>query len=85
MSDFSTVTIESSIVSTDRIELKIKIIEPNNIQSNEFVYIWDSTRNELITKKCPEPFEEGVISGNFIAINNNVLLSGGGDKLIVWQ
>jgi len=48
MSDFSTVTIESSIVSTDRIELKIKIIEPTNIQSNEFVYIWDSTRNELI-------------------------------------
>jgi hypothetical protein len=50
MSDFSSVTIESSIVSVDRIELKIKIIEPTNIESNEFVYIWDSTRNELIVQ-----------------------------------
>lgn len=47
LSDFSQVSVESSIVSVDRIELRIKIIEPTNIESNEFVYIWDSTRNEL--------------------------------------
>lgn len=48
MTKFSKVSISSSIVSSDRIEINIKIQEPNNVESNEFTYIWDSTKLELI-------------------------------------
>lgn len=47
MNDFSVVTVEVSIASVDRILIYIKIQEPDNLQSNEFVYIWDGTKQEL--------------------------------------
>jgi len=47
MNQFSEVEVEVSIASSDRIEILIKIQEPNNLQSNEFTYIWDSTEAEL--------------------------------------
>lgn len=47
MNEFSTVTVETSIISTDRIEILIKLQEPDNLESNEFTYIWDSTNSEL--------------------------------------
>lgn len=48
MEEFSTVEVSASIVSPNRVQIKIKIQEPNNIESNEFTYIWDSTKFELI-------------------------------------
>jgi len=48
MTEFSTIEVSASIVSTDRVEINIKIQEPGNIESNEFTYIWDSTKLELI-------------------------------------
>lgn len=47
MDEFSTYEVEVAIVSTNRIEILIKIQEPNNLESNEFTYIWDSTQAEL--------------------------------------
>ena len=47
MNQFSEVEVDVSITSSDRIEILIKIQEPNNLQSNEFTYIWDSTEAEL--------------------------------------
>lgn len=48
MSDFSGVEVSVSIVSKDRIKILIKLLQPNNEQSQEFVYIWDATKNELL-------------------------------------
>ncbi len=47
MEDFAGIEVTASIVSNDRIEINIKILEPDNLESNEFTYIWDSTNAEL--------------------------------------
>lgn len=49
MSEFSGVTVSAALVSVDRIEINIKILEPDNLESNEFTYLWDSTESELTT------------------------------------
>lgn len=49
MSEFATVSISASIVSTDRIEILIKIKEPDNIEAKVFIFIWESTNQELTT------------------------------------
>lgn len=46
-SNFATFTVFVSIVSSDRASIEIKIQEPTNLESNEFVYIWDATQIEL--------------------------------------
>lgn len=47
MEAFSTVSVSVSIISDNRVSINIKIQEPNNAESNEFTYIWDSTNQEL--------------------------------------
>lgn len=47
MGDFSSVTSSVSIIDNNRIKIHIIIQEPENVQSNEFTYIWDSTEQEL--------------------------------------
>lgn len=47
MGDFSNYTVDVSYISVDRIQIDIKINELNNLESKEFVYIWDSTKQEL--------------------------------------
>ena len=44
---FSAITIFVSITSVDRIQIDIQIVEPETQESTEFVYIWDSTQQEL--------------------------------------
>ena len=46
---FGPFTVSVSIISTDRIEIKIQIQEPTNLESNEIVFIWDATQIELET------------------------------------
>jgi len=60
MTEFSTVTVSASIISDDRIEINIKIQEPNNLESNEFTYIWDSTKQELSGGPCASGGGNGV-------------------------
>lgn len=48
MRDFADVSVSATIVSDDRIDITIKLDQPGNLESNEFTYIWDSTKNELI-------------------------------------
>ena len=50
MKEFSTVTVGVSVLGLDRIQILIKVQEPDNLQSNEFIYLWDSTQNELISQ-----------------------------------
>ena len=44
---FSSIEIETSITANDRIEILVKIQELGTQESTEFVYIWDSTEQEL--------------------------------------
>jgi len=44
---FATVSVAASITATDRIEINIRIVELATQESTEFVYIWDSTEQEL--------------------------------------
>ena len=48
MNDFADVEVSVSITGVDRIEIYLKITEPNNSESNEFTYIWDATEKELV-------------------------------------
>lgn len=48
MLDFSGVDVSVVNVSPDRIKVLIKLDQPSNEQSQEFVYIWDATKNELL-------------------------------------
>jgi len=49
MSDFAIVGIETSILANNRIDINLTIQEPNNEQSTELTFIWDSTNQELST------------------------------------
>ncbi len=47
MSEFSTVEVSASIISTDRIEILVRIQEPDNLEGNAFIFLWDATNQEL--------------------------------------
>lgn len=66
MREFATIDVEVAIVSVDRLEILIKIQEPDNLESNEFTYIWDSTNMEL-SMIGEQP---SITSGAGIALNN---------------
>ncbi len=48
MNEFSTIDVSASILSDDRLNIYIKITQPDGEQTKEFVYIWDATKNELL-------------------------------------
>jgi phage gp46-like protein len=48
MNDFADVSVQAAITNVNRIEILIKISQPNNQQDKEFIYIWDATKKELI-------------------------------------
>jgi len=47
MKDFAIVSVIASIKGPDRLQIDIKIQEPNNLQTTEQTFIWDSTNQEL--------------------------------------
>jgi len=47
MAPFVNVTVETAITATDRLEIAITLQKPNNLQSTQFIYIWDATIKEL--------------------------------------
>jgi len=47
MSDYVNVSVDTQIASTDRLEVLITLVKPSNLQSVAFVYIWNSTLQEL--------------------------------------
>lgn len=70
---FAEITVEVTIISIDRISILVKILEPDNLQSNEFTYIWNATENELtdpdINISPPQilgSFSDGFSNGFFI-------------------
>lgn len=50
MEAFALVNVTASIQDVDRVKIFIELQEPDNLQSTEFVYIWDSAKEELTTE-----------------------------------
>ena len=48
MDEYAEFLISANIISVDRISILIKIKRPDSLESKEYLYIWDSTKNELI-------------------------------------
>lgn len=51
MKPFANVIIKTEIIATDKIILGIRLLEPDNIQRKDFVYIWDATNLELTNRE----------------------------------
>jgi hypothetical protein len=47
MKPFAEVTASVSIPETDKVVIAVQLQEPNNLQEQEFTFIWDASRNEL--------------------------------------
>lgn len=47
MKPFAEVSASVSIPETDKVVIAVQLQEPNNLQEQEFTFIWDASRNEL--------------------------------------
>ncbi len=47
MLPFANVEVSVTIPGMNMVQIYLRISEPNNLQSKEFVYIWDATKSEL--------------------------------------
>jgi hypothetical protein len=68
MTNFANVSVDVSIISDDRVQIDIAIIEPTNLQNKQYRYIWDSTRGaiEIISNYNPPiPDIEGTFDDTF--------------------
>ena len=48
LKDVAEISVETRITDIDRIEIIIFALEPDNIQKQEFIFIWDATKQEVI-------------------------------------
>ncbi len=46
--DVAEISVETSVTDIDRIQITILAQEPDNIQVQEFIFIWDATKEEII-------------------------------------
>jgi len=63
MGKFAEISVSVSLVLVDRIRISITILEPDNVTSNEFVYIWDATESELSTGDITPTIGQGIALG----------------------
>jgi len=47
MSSYVEVTVQTQVVSDDRMEVLITLLKPNNLSSITLIFIWDATMQEL--------------------------------------
>lgn len=63
METFAVVTVVVTIPTVDKVRISITLRKPDNLQSKEFVYIWDQTKKELLDpynpNNTPDPVESG--------------------------
>lgn len=48
MREFADLTVDVTITDDDKVRIGILLIEPDNLQNKEFVFIWDATKLQLI-------------------------------------
>lgn len=46
--DVAEISVETSVTDIDRIQITILVQEPDNIQEQSFIFIWDATKEEII-------------------------------------
>jgi hypothetical protein len=51
MLDFAILTVDVLIIDTDKVQININVNRPQNLQQQQFVYIWDVTNKELIDRE----------------------------------
>jgi phage gp46-like protein len=47
MRNFANIEVEVRIISDDKVQILISIIEPKNLQRTQLIFIWDSSRQAL--------------------------------------
>ena len=48
LSDVAEISVETSVIEIDKIQITILAQEPDNIQEQAFIFIWDATKEEII-------------------------------------
>lgn len=50
MKDFATVKVNVSLVGLDSVQISVTILQPDNLQKQEIIFIWNATDQELTSK-----------------------------------
>jgi hypothetical protein len=68
MNQFASLDVDVFIIAVDQIRIWLKITQPNNLESNEFTYIWNATSQELtVSGLVTSPTDgQGVLMGNIL-------------------
>lgn len=48
MKEFATIKVVVSIVGLDNVLIAVRVLQPDNLQEQDFIYIWNATRQELL-------------------------------------
>ena len=48
MQNFAEITVVTEIISTDNLKISIKVVQPDNLQQKDYIFIWDSVRQEIL-------------------------------------
>lgn len=65
MQPFANITVTVSIIGVDKVKLAILVKEPGNLESKDFLYIWDGTKSDLqgapgYVLPTPQPGQNGL-------------------------
>lgn len=79
MKAFAKINVDVSIIGVDKVKIFIQIQQPNNIESDEFIYIWDATLFELTTDETATTRDF-----NYIITDDGFILSTEDDDTLIW-
>lgn len=48
MQPFAQVTVSAAIIGPDHLQLSIRVVQPDNLQQKDFIFLWDATKGELL-------------------------------------
>lgn len=72
MRPFVKIGVAVIITGVDRVIIAIRMIQPDNLQQRDFIYIWDATKQELllqeggiVTGGLPTPIDAGLFDYTF--------------------
>lgn len=51
MQEFATVVVVVSIIATDKIAIGVRLVQPDNLQKQDFIFIWNATNQELMDRE----------------------------------
>ena len=60
MKDFATVNVVVQILATDKLLIACRILQPDNLQTQDFIFIWDASKQELIDREIIANSRQGI-------------------------